>query len=166
MLKGKTCIFNSEVNCPLYFLKSITAWILRKHFLQVLTYLELLSRGHHSVLFLHICVFRARLHRLHGQDQAEDPTVTKNIFEVGLPGASVLLKLPPLHLTPGLSTGHQKHLLAAETGTDQADAEPHIQHQHQEQLQAWDCSCGEQVRRKTNSQDIKVYCRLNSWNWK
>lgn len=95
-----------------------------------------MSRGRHSVLFLCICVFRARLHRLHGQDQAEDPAGAKNIFKVGLPGASVLLKLPPLHLAPGLSASHQKHLLAAETCTDQANAKPHVQHQHQEQLQA------------------------------
>lgn len=92
--------------------------------------------GYCSVLFMCVSVFRPRLHCLHRQDEAEDPTGTKNILKVGLPGAPVLLKLPPLHLTPGLSASHQQHLLAAEPGTDQADAEPHVQHQHQEQLQA------------------------------
>lgn len=89
-----------------------------------------------SVLFLCVCVFRACLHRLHGQDEAEDPAGTKNILKVGLPGALILLKLAPHHLTPGLPTGHQQHLLAAEACADQADAKPHVQHQDQEQLQA------------------------------
>lgn len=83
-----------------------------------------------------ICVFRAHLHCLHRHDKAKDPAGTKHILKVASPGAAVFHELPPLHLTPGLSPGHQQHLLATETCTDQADAQPHIQHQDQEQLQA------------------------------
>lgn len=89
-----------------------------------------------SVLFL----LRARLHRLHGEDEAEDPAGAENVFEVVLPGALDLLQPPLLHLTPGLPTGHQQNLLAAEAGADQTNAEPHVQHQHQEELQARDRS--------------------------
>lgn len=107
-----------------------------EQFLQLVTYLELSVCGYHSVLFLCVCVFRAHFHCLHRQDKAKDPAGTKNILKVGSPGALVVHELPPLHLTPGLSPGDQQHLLAAETCTDQADAKPHIEHQHQEQLQA------------------------------
>lgn len=75
-----------------------------------------------SVLFKCICVFRAQLHCLHRQDKAEDPAGPKNIREVRSPGAAVLHKLPSLHLTPGLSPGHQQHLLAAEACRNQTDA--------------------------------------------
>lgn len=88
-----------------------------------------------------IWVFRARLRCLHGQDEAEDPAGTEHILEVASPRAAVVHELAPLHLTPGPSPGHQQHLLATEARADQADAQPHIEHQHQEQLQARDCSC-------------------------
>ncbi len=105
-----------------------------------------------------VCVFR--LHRLHRQDKAKDPAGTKNVLEVGSPGAAVLHQLPPLHLTPGLSPGHQQHLLAAEACADQADAQPHVQHQHQEQLQARDCSCGEEFERGTlNYQGVSLFLK-------
>lgn len=99
-----------------------------------------MTHGYHSVLFMCIWVFRAHLHCLHRQDKAKEPAGTKNILKVGSPGAAVLHKLPPLHLTPGLSSGHQQHLLATEACTHQADAQPDVQHQHQEELQARDRS--------------------------
>lgn len=92
--------------------------------------------GFSSVLLMCVCVFRAHLHCLHGQYKAKDPVGTKNIREVSSPGVVTLRKLPSLHLTPRLPPGNQQHLLTAEACTHQTDAQPHVEHQHQEQLQA------------------------------
>lgn len=96
--------------------------------------------GPHSVMFMSSPVFSACLHCLHRQDEPQGPTGTEHISKVGRPGAATLHELPPLHLTPRLSPGHQQDLLAAEACTHQADAQPHVKHQHQEQLQAGDHS--------------------------
>ena len=124
------------LKASIYYINSITTQIPRKHFLHFLC--DLLGAidktcGYHSVLLLCVCVFfRARLSCLHGQDKAKDPAGAEHILEVVSPGAAVLHELSPLHLTPGLSPRHQQHLLAAEACADQADAQPHIEHQHQE----------------------------------
>lgn len=83
-----------------------------------------------------ICVFRARLYCLHRQYKTKHPVGAKDVLEVSSPGVAILCKLPSLHLTPCLPPGHQQHLLTTETCTHQTDAQPHVQHQHQEQLQA------------------------------
>ena len=82
----------------------------------------------------------ARLHRPHGPDESKAPARTENVAEVASPGAAALNQRASLQLTPGLSAGHQQHLLAAEARTHQSYAEPNVEHDDQEQLQPRDAS--------------------------
>lgn len=82
------------------------------------------------------CVPRWGLHSLDRQEEAQHPAAPEDVAQVDPPGALALYQLPPPQLAPGLAPGHQQHLLQAEAGACEADAQPHVQHQHQEELEA------------------------------